>query len=111
MYEEYRSLSEDSDRAGAIESSGRDYYDAFRRVRVGVPSSAFSEGDVYIDFPYEEVMFHYEKKAGKLFRKFYGSSTEDEIPHNLKIYTEARIAGEQTTAAEYRRSRPRFPRP
>jgi hypothetical protein len=33
---------------------------------VGVPSPAFSEGDVYIDFSYEEVMFHHEKTTGKL---------------------------------------------
>jgi len=69
---------------------------------MGVPASTFREGDVYIDFPYEEVMFHYEKKTGKLFRKAYGSPAEDEIPHNLKIYADARSTGEQTTAEVYR---------
>jgi hypothetical protein len=74
---------------------------------MGIPGSAFQAGDVYIDFPYEEVMFRYEKDTGKVFRKFYGRTAEDEISRELKLYAEARIAGTQTTPDEYRRGRPR----
>lgn len=74
---------------------------------MGVPTSAFRAGDVHIDFPYEEVMFRYEKKTGKVFRKFYGEATEDEVDRSLKLYAEARVAGTQTTVDEYHRGRPR----
>ena len=39
----------------------------------------FAKGDVYIDYPYEEAKFRYEKQTGKVFRRFYGEA-EDEIP-------------------------------
>jgi hypothetical protein len=74
---------------------------------MGVPGSAFQAGDVYIDFPYEEVMFRYEKGTGKVFRKFYGKTREDEIPAESNLYAEGIIAGTQTTLDEYRRGRPR----
>jgi hypothetical protein len=62
---------------------------------------------VYIDVPYEEVMFRYENDTGKVFRKFYGGAREDEIGRESKLYSEAIIAGTQTTLDEYRRGRPR----
>ena len=78
---------------------------------MGVPMSAFRDGDVYIDFPYEEVMFHFEKTTGKIRRKFYGTANEDEVPRNSKLFAEACSAGEQTTDQVYRQGRPRFPKP
>ncbi len=74
---------------------------------VGILTSAFQAGDVYIDFPYEEVMFRYEKQTGRVFRKFYGEATEDEVDRSLNLYAEARVAGTQTTAEEYSRGKPR----
>jgi hypothetical protein len=74
---------------------------------VGIQMSAFEAGDVYIDFAYEEAMFRYDGKTGKVFRKFYGDVVEDEIDPTSKLYADACIAGTQTTALQYRQGRPR----
>jgi hypothetical protein len=84
-------------------------------MNVGVFSSAFRDGDVFIDFPYEEVMFRFEKSTGKVYRKFYGSSYEDEVPRDLKLYGDARMAKREHSRASrapdaVTRSAPRNPR-
>jgi hypothetical protein len=35
-----------------------------------VDLAVFRAGDVYIDFPYEDAKFRYEKASGKAFRRF-----------------------------------------
>jgi hypothetical protein len=74
---------------------------------MAVDHAAFAVGDVYIDFPYEEVFFRFEKATGKVFRKFYGESGEIEIPRDNKLYSEGRIAGSQVSAICYANGRPR----
>ncbi len=74
---------------------------------MGVPYSAFAAGDVYIDFPYEEVFFRFEKTTGRVFRKFYGDSTESEVPKSNNLYADARIAGVQVSIDAYIKGRPR----
>jgi hypothetical protein len=64
-------------------------------------SAAFRAGDVYIDYPQETVMFHYERKTRKVFRRFYGERVETEIPHTSNLYNEAKRIGEQITADRY----------
>ena len=39
---------------------------------MAVPLELFQKGDVYIDFPYEDLMYRYEFATRKLFCKFYG---------------------------------------
>ena len=58
--------------------------------------------DVYIDYPFEEVMFRRMKKDGSIYRKFYG---EDEfaksIPHDNRLYNDALLSGDEITQKEY----------
>jgi hypothetical protein len=61
---------------------------------------AFRKGDVYLDFPYESAKFRYEKRTGRVFRRFYGKA-EVEIPSDSKLYHEAILAGTQITRDEY----------
>jgi hypothetical protein len=68
---------------------------------MGIPHSAFKAGDVYIDFPQEEVQFRFVKATGKVFRRFYGDREEEEIPHSSGLFNEAIIAGTQISPAEY----------
>jgi hypothetical protein len=75
---------------------------------MGIPISAFEAGDVYIDFPYEEVMFRYDSKTGKVFRRFYGDAVEKEVDLASNLYADATIAGTQITQLEYQRGRPRL---
>jgi len=56
-------------------------------------SEAFSKGDVYLDYPYEDVMFRYEKKTGKVFSKFY-NETESEIDPTSSLYLDAFCGGQ-----------------
>jgi len=60
----------------------------------------FRLGDVYLDLPYEDAKFRYEKATGKVFRRFYGQA-EVEIPSNSGLYHEAISAGRQITKEEY----------
>lgn len=74
---------------------------------MGIQYAAFAAGDVYIDFPYEEVFFRFEKATGKVFRKFYGEAAETEIPRDNNLYAEGTIAGTEVTADLYAKGRPR----
>jgi hypothetical protein len=61
---------------------------------------AFLEGDVYIDFPYEDAKFRFEKASGKYYRRFYDQA-EDEIAPDSALLHEAISAGRLITREEY----------
>ncbi len=65
-----------------------------------VMMDAFFKGDVYIDFPYEDAKFRFEKDTGKVYQRFYGQP-EVEIPPSSHLYNEAISAGEQITREDY----------
>ena len=67
---------------------------------MGVKVDAFIKGDVYIDYPYEDVMFRFEKKTRKIFRKFHGK-LESEIASDSTLYHEAKVAGTQVEKEFY----------
>jgi hypothetical protein len=62
----------------------------------------FLKGDVYIDYPYEEAKFRFEKQTGKVFRRFYGQQ-EKEIPPSSDLYNQAIAAGKQIERDDYYR--------
>ncbi len=70
----------------------------------GVPTAAFLKGDVYIDYPYEEVKFRYEKATNKVYRRWYGE-TEMEIPMTSELYNESHSGGWQITREDYFRDK------
>ncbi|ABD82120.1 hypothetical protein [Saccharophagus degradans] len=58
--------------------------------------------DVYIDYPFEEVMFRRMKKNGAIYRKFYGEKESTEVIHyQNKLYNEALLSGDEITQEEY----------
>jgi hypothetical protein len=63
---------------------------------------AFQKGDVYIDFPAEDVKFRYEKQTGKVFRRFYGQP-EVEIDRSSNLFRDAISSGTQISPDEYHR--------
>ena len=65
-----------------------------------VTMDAFLEGDVYIDYPYEDAKFRFEKATNKVYQRGYGG-TEMEIPYSSDLYHEAISAGEQITREDY----------
>ncbi|MDQ5988568.1 MAG: hypothetical protein CSYNP_04328 [Syntrophus sp. SKADARSKE-3] len=63
---------------------------------------AFRQGDVYLDYPFEDVKFRWEKETKKVFRRFYGKA-EEEISHTSNLYHDAISAGQLITREEYYR--------
>ena len=61
---------------------------------------AFREGDVYLDYPSEDVKFRYENKTGKVFRRFYGQA-EEEVSYSSNLFRDAMSSGKQITREEY----------
>lgn len=57
-------------------------------------------GDVYIDYPYEDVKFRLDKAANKVYQRWYGG-TEMEIPHDSELFHEGISAGKQITREDY----------
>lgn len=68
---------------------------------MGIPTAAFQAGDLYIEYGFEEVLFRYEKKTGRVFCKSYGAPRENEVAHDSKLFCEARCSGILTTAERY----------
>ena len=65
-----------------------------------VALDAFEAGDVYLDYPYEDMKFRYEKKTGKVFGRFCGKP-ENEVGHSFSFFREAMSAGTQISEEEY----------
>lgn len=70
--------------------------------------TAFSERSIYVDYPFEAVMFRWDNMQKKIFIKFYGR-TEDanSIPHDSWLFNEALRFGNEITEAEYNAGRPK----
>ena len=62
----------------------------------------FSKNNIYIDYPFDEVMFRWDYLSKKRYRKFYGKKEETEsIPHYNHLYKEALRFGDEITYDEY----------
>ncbi len=65
-----------------------------------IKMDAFQAGDVYLDYPSEDVKFRYEKESNKVFRRFYGQPEKEILPSS-ELYNEAISAGTQITKEKY----------
>lgn len=62
----------------------------------------FVQRDVYVDYPFEEVMYRWDHKAEKIYVKFYGENEKTEaIPHDNKLFNDALLSGHEITQEEY----------
>ncbi len=68
---------------------------------MGIPTSAFRAGDLYIEYLFEDVLFRWEKESRRVFCKFYSDTREHERPHDNKLFCDARLSGVLTTAERY----------
>ena len=58
--------------------------------------------DVYIDYPFEEVMFRRMKNDGAIYRKFYEEEEySDLINHDNRLFNDALLSGDEITQEEY----------
>jgi hypothetical protein len=64
----------------------------------------FARGDVYIDYPFEEVMFRWDHGAMKVYRRFYGEDeSPDPVAHDNRLFNDAIQFGDQITREQYER--------
>jgi hypothetical protein len=66
-----------------------------KRFQQGLP--------VYIDYPFESVMFRWDD--GRVWSKWYGESFETERPESSDLFHQAILAGDEITAEQYRRGK------
>ena len=58
--------------------------------------------DVYVDYPFEEVMFRRMKKDGVIYRKFYGEEESTELlSHDNRLFNDAILSGDEITKECY----------
>ena len=56
--------------------------------------------DVYIDHPYEDSKYRFERRTGKYYGRCYGQP-EHEIPHTSSLFHDALSSGKLITRDEY----------
>jgi hypothetical protein len=74
---------------------------------MGVSNERFRHGDVFVQHDFEDVMFRHEFSTRRFFRKFYGESKEDEVPHDNRLLNDAIRFGEEIDAKTYQAGKPR----
>jgi len=68
---------------------------------MGISKEQFRDRDIFIDYPYEEVMFRFDHTARVFFRKLYGNAKESSVPHDNRLLNDAIRFGDETDAAAY----------
>lgn len=65
----------------------------------------FAQGDVYIDYPFEEVMYRWDHKQEKIYVRFYGEAEKPApVPHDNRLFNDALLSGNQITREQYERA-------
>ena len=62
--------------------------------------TAFQQGDVYIDYPFEDVKFRYEHATSRVFRRF-NNRDEVEVGYTSDLFRDAMRSGRQIDRAQY----------
>lgn len=62
--------------------------------------SAFEQGDVYIDYPFEDAKFRYEHDTSKVFARF-PAREEVEVGFTNDLFRDAMRSGMQITREQY----------
>jgi hypothetical protein len=64
----------------------------------------FSDRDVYIDYPFEEVMFHWDHVEQKVYVRFHGKAeNRDPVPHDNRLFNDALLSGSEISPEQYER--------
>lgn len=62
----------------------------------------FALRDVYIDYPFEEVMYRWDHVARKVFVRFYGETeVARALPYDNRLFNDALLYGSEITAEQY----------
>lgn len=70
--------------------------------------SQFTERDIYVDYPFEDVMFRWDHLTKKIYRRFYGESEfATPIPHENRLFNDALLSGDEISAEVYFAGKPK----
>lgn len=73
---------------------------------MGITKGEMFDRDVFIDYPYETVMFRWDSTHSKIYRKFYGQMEHIvPIPHDDHLYNEALRFGDEISEEKYARGK------
>lgn len=70
-------------------------------------SRFYGDHDAYVGDDFEEVMFRWDSKKEKIYRKLYGHDFETEVPHDNKLLNDVVLTGEEITKEQYAKGKPR----
>ncbi len=66
----------------------------------------FTQRDIFIDYPFEEVMFRWDHQRELVFRKFYGKQEAlESVPHSNRLFNDALLYGEEISEEQYKTGR------
>lgn len=70
--------------------------------------SHFLNRVVFVDYPFERVMFRCDPKSKGVYRKFYGENEDPQaVPDDNRLFNEALRFGDEITAAQYAAGKPK----
>jgi hypothetical protein len=73
---------------------------ATRKENDVVPMSAFQQGDVYIDYPFDDAKFRYEHATSRVFRRFKNRE-EVEVGYTNDLFRDAMRSGAKIEREQY----------
>ncbi len=65
-----------------------------------VPAKAFQDGDVYIDYPFDDAKFRYEHATSRVFGRF-NDGDEVELGYTNDLFRDAMRSGSQIDREQY----------
>lgn len=76
---------------------------AFQRAQRPVQKGVtFQDRDVFVDYPFEEVMFRWDHQAELIYRCFYGEGEWPEpLPHDNRLFNDALLYGDEIDRQQY----------
>ncbi|USD20039.1 hypothetical protein MJO52_13225 [Microbulbifer variabilis] len=103
LYEKWRSLKEDDPRRKKIEVESKNYYTSLRSVLMPIKTGEYLNlRHIFIDYPFESVMFRRDHQTKNIYRKFYGEEeSQTPIPSNNRLFNDALRHGQEISQEEY----------
>jgi hypothetical protein len=66
----------------------------------------FAKGDLFIDYPFEDVMYRWDHLQKSIFVKFYGEpESPHAVPHDNRLFTDALLYGDEISREDYSRGK------
>jgi hypothetical protein len=64
-------------------------------------AARLSQGDYYVRYDFEEVLYRWELASQKWFCKFFDDAKEEQVPSNQRLLNDAIRFGDEITAEQY----------